>query len=105
MTRHRHKPGWQRFDVSDLPAMGLEPGLRGWRKQAGDGLLTVLVGNARREGWHMSISHPDRYPGWDEISEARYRFVPDEVSMVMHLPPRSEYVNLHETCFHLWEGK
>ena len=103
MTRHRHRPGWQRFDVSGLPPM--EPGLRGWQKQAGDGLLTVLVGNAPGEGWHMSISHPDRYPDWDEISEARYRFVPDEVSMVMHLPPRSEYVNLHETCFHLWEGK
>lgn len=52
-------------------------------------------------GWHMSISHPRRYPTWDEIADARYRFIPDHVTMAMLLPPRSEYVNLHETCMHL----
>lgn len=61
--------------------------------------------------WHMSISRIDRYPTWDEIKEARYRFVPDNVTMAMILPPRKEYVNLHPNCFHLhqiendWEVK
>jgi hypothetical protein len=53
--------------------------------------------------WHMSISHPGRYPTWDEIKEARYRFVPNEVTMGMILPPREQYVNLHPNCFHLHE--
>lgn len=51
--------------------------------------------------WHLSISHKDRYPSWDEIREARYRLVPDAVTMAMLLPPRAEYVNLHDHCFHL----
>jgi hypothetical protein len=53
--------------------------------------------------WHLSISHPDRYPTWDEIAEARYQLLPDEAFMVMILPPSAEYVNACETCFHLHE--
>jgi len=40
---------------------------------------------------------------WDEIVEARYRFIPDGVQVAMLLPPREQWVNVHETCFHLWE--
>ncbi len=53
--------------------------------------------------WHLSISHPRRYPRWDEIAHARYSVVPDEANMMMGLPPKREYVNIHENCFHLHE--
>lgn len=53
--------------------------------------------------WHLSISHPLRYPKWDEIKEARYRFLPADITVAMLLPPPSEYVNLHKNCFHLHE--
>ena len=53
--------------------------------------------------WHISVSHPHRYPKWDEISKARYDLIPNDHFMVMILPPREEYVNIHENCFHLWE--
>lgn len=53
--------------------------------------------------WHLSISHPDRYPDWDEIAEARYQLVPNEAMMVMVLPPAEQYVNICDTCFHLHE--
>lgn len=53
--------------------------------------------------WHMSISRTDRYPVWDEIRDARYDLLPDEITMGMLLPPKSEYVNLHPNCFHLHE--
>ena len=66
------------------------------------GVVRVLVG-IEPAGWHMSISTPNRYPTWDEIKQARYDFVPDEVTMAMILPPKSEYVNLHNFCFHLHE--
>lgn len=69
----------------------------------GTGGLTAIV--SRDEGlWHVSVSHPKRYPTWDELSSARERFVPDEITMAMYLPPRSEYVNLHDTCLHLWQA-
>jgi hypothetical protein len=58
---------------------------------------------AELELWHLSISHPDRYPSWDEIADVRYALVPDDVTMALLLPPRGEYVNAHEYCFHLWQ--
>lgn len=65
------------------------------------GLLAIV---SREDGrWHVSVSHPKRYPTWDEMASARERFTPDEVTMAMLLPPRGEYVNLHSTCLHLWE--
>lgn len=64
-------------------------------------------------GWHLSISHrqvdrsgqtrPGRYPTWEEIKEARYRFCPDDITMAMLLPPTEEFVNLHDTTFHLYQ--
>lgn len=52
---------------------------------------------------HLSISHPSRYPTWDEIHGARDRYLPAEATFAMLLPPPEEYVNVHPNCFHLWE--
>lgn len=53
--------------------------------------------------YHLSISHQARYPTWDEIAEARYKFLPDALTFAMVLPPKGEYVNVHENTFHLHE--
>lgn len=86
-------------------------GMRCWQKDLPDGHLSVFL--AREDGmWHMSISHrrdskagpvPGRNPTWPEIRDARYRFCPPDVTMAQLLPPLNEYVNHHETTFHLWE--
>jgi hypothetical protein len=108
------QPGtWQRLAA---PAMlrAAHPGARVWQRNVHDGHLSVIVGREPAgDGliWHLSISHrtneatpqPGRYPTWDEITEARYRFCPDDVTMAMLLPPKSEYVNVHATTFHLWQ--
>lgn len=60
-----------------------------------------LIGGSRK--WHLSISHPHRHPIWDEIKEARYQLLPDAITMGILLPPKGEYVNIHEHCFHLFE--
>jgi hypothetical protein len=52
---------------------------------------------------HMSISHPSRYPNWDEIAAARYRLIPTDRDAVMVLPPEDEYINHHEFCFQVYE--
>jgi hypothetical protein len=101
------RTGWQLVPV---PKMLLEqlPNIKGYQKNVEDGHLSVLVG-PEPYGFHMSISHrtddlkPGRYPTWDEITEARYEFCPSQMTMVMFLPPKEEYVNVHETTFHLWE--
>ena len=65
--------------------------------------LRVIVAWHPGHGWHLSISHPSRYPVWDEIRDARYELLPDACTMAMLLPPRAEYVSLHPNCFHLHE--
>jgi len=71
------------------------------------GECSIFVGTIREEdnhdfvGWHISISHPSRYPTWDEVAYARYQLVPDNVVMAMILPPRSEYINIDANCFQL----
>lgn len=63
---------------------------------------TVIISN---DGGmlHLSISHPLRNPTWEEIRNVRYKFLPDEKTFAMLLPPKNEYVNVHQYCFHLWE--
>jgi hypothetical protein len=53
--------------------------------------------------WHLSISCKSRYPTWDEIHDARYALLPNDITVAMILPPKEEYVNLHPNCFHLHE--
>lgn len=66
--------------------------------------LSVLVSKDSGR-WHLSIAHPRRYPSWDEVHAARYEFIPDEIYMMMGLPPKAVYVNVHDHCFHLWEAQ
>ena len=94
----------------------MEPGTKAYQADAENGgHLTAFVSRSLDAGWHVSISHrwgilgpggrpiPGRYPTWDEIKDARYRFVPDAVTMALYLPPRAEYVNIMDTCFQLFE--
>ena len=55
--------------------------------------------------WHLSISCKNRFPTWQEIHQARYDLIPNEAMMAMILPPKEQYVNLHENTFHLYEIK
>jgi hypothetical protein len=95
------------------PTQALPGTHRAYRSASGCGIIVGIeparaapVGiwvPAELELWHLSISHPERYPTWDEIADARYELVPDEVTMALLLPPRGEYVNAHPNCFHLWQ--
>ncbi|MFI4977566.1 MAG: hypothetical protein ACHQC8_02645 [Solirubrobacterales bacterium] len=101
---------WHVAGIPDMMRAVLAPGTMAYQREVHDGHLSVLV-SREPHGWHLSISHrtnemrprPGRYPTWDEVADARYRFIPDEVTMAMLLPPREQYVNLHETTFHLNE--
>uniref|UniRef100_UPI003F49152D DUF7694 domain-containing protein n=1 Tax=Promicromonospora sp. CA-291202 TaxID=3240016 RepID=UPI003F49152D len=70
-----------------------------------DGTLHAVVTH-EPQGWHVSVSFSGamlRLPTWDELKDARYRFVPDRAHMAALLPPRAEWVDIHPTCLHLWE--
>jgi len=68
------------------------------------GECTVIV-SVDAGHWHMSISHQIRYPTFDEIRNARYQFLPNNITVAMLYPPKEEYINVHNNCFHLWEIK
>lgn len=105
---------WTPIELTPEAAAAVGPGVAAYQRDLSDGHLTVLV-SANDDGrWHMSISHrrdsksgpvPGRNPTWTEIRDARYLFMPPELTVAMLLPPKEEYVNLHGTTFHLWEVK
>ena len=82
----------------------LQPGTRQFKM----GRALILISPPVEEvgmGWHMSISHPDRYPTWDEVAKAWYELIPDadnrEGSML--LPKREDYISIHNFCFQVHE--
>lgn len=55
------------------------------------------------EGWeHVSISLPDRCPSWAEMCRIKALFWDDEDAVMQLHPPRSDWVNNHQFCLHLW---
>lgn len=67
-----------------------------WRAQ-----LFVIASDGA--GWeHVSVSNPVRTPTWEEMSFIKQTFWGDEDCVVQFHPPKSEYVNQHPFCLHLW---
>ena len=105
-TRTRQfREGWTEIEL--MPGLPFTEGTKSWRK----GNLKVLYSPKEFHTeqdlgggyWkHLSISHPRRHPFWDEILDARYAFFDDDETVIQIMPPKSEYVNLHPNCFHLW---
>lgn len=57
-------------------------------------------------GWeHVSVSYRKRTPTWDEMCKVKEMFWNDDETVVQYHPPKSEYVNIHEYCLHLWRKK
>jgi hypothetical protein len=63
----------------------------------------VFVMSGDGLGWeHVSVSRKDRCPTWDEMCQIKDLFWDDTDCVVQYHPPRSEYVNNHPYCLHLW---
>jgi hypothetical protein len=75
----------------------------------------ALTGEARRirciasdgAGWrHVSVSFgavSKSAPSWDLMCKIKDLFWDDEDCVVQFHPPKSEYVNNHAGCLHLWQ--
>lgn len=66
--------------------------------------LSIILGTLNGL-YHLSISHPDRYPTWDEVAYIRYELTPSDIDMVMFLPKKEDYINIHNFCFQLHQLK
>ncbi len=90
--------------------------LRAWQEQLGAaarpptfykrGLLSAALNREPLgrgpERWHISVSHRDRVPTWEELVGAAHELRPG-VGFVVSIPPRSLWMNVHPHVLHLVE--
>jgi hypothetical protein len=54
-------------------------------------------------GWeHVSVSGERHPPNWEEMCFVKDLFWEDEECVMQLHPPKSNYVNYHPHCLHLW---
>lgn len=74
--------------------------------QANGRTLAVIAVDGEGTGWeHVSVSLPDspkKCPSWAEMCLVKALFWGDEECVVQFHPAKSEYVNHHPGCLHLW---
>ena len=62
---------------------------------------TVIASNGC--GWeHVSVSNEKHIPSWKVMCKIKELFFDDEETVIQFHPPKSEYVNIHPNCLHLW---
>lgn len=52
--------------------------------------------------WHLSASC-NHVIGYYELKELRYNFLPNSIYAAQIFPPREEFINIHENCYHLYQ--
>ena len=64
---------------------------------------TSGAGSEEAEWWeHVSVSLKHRCPNWQEMCFVKDLFWSEDELVVQFHPPRSDYVNHHPYCLHLW---
>lgn len=68
------------------------------------GMLVLVSEDATPHGalLHVSVSYADRNPTWAELVDVKEQFFGD-IDVMMVLPKRADYVNIHHHTFHLWQ--
>jgi hypothetical protein len=62
-----------------------------------------IVASSASMGWeHVSVSLVDRCPKWQEMSFVKGLFWDDEEAVMQLHPPKSDHVDYHPHCLHLW---
>lgn len=80
--------------------MAAEDGMNGWITLRGKMFMFVASFGG---GWdHVSISMRNRCPSWDEMCEIKDIFFEPEECCVEYHPAKSDYVNMHPFCLHIW---
>lgn len=64
----------------------------------------VLAKFTRALNWeHLSISFKNKLPSWNCMQEMKEIFWEDEEVCFQLHPAKSEYINNHEYCLHIWK--
>lgn len=68
-------------------------------------LMVIVSGHLEADGkrWvHVSFSRPHKLPSWEDIRRVKDTFIGPERLAIQVFPPEAQYVNIHQTCLHLW---
>ena len=69
----------------------------------GDEIILHVIATCEPDGWdHVSVSLNDRCPTWDEMCFIKALFFEDEDLCIQFHPKKSEYINAHAYCLHIW---
>lgn len=60
--------------------------------------------DGEKEWEHVSVSLPNRCPTWEEMCYIKDLFWDETQTVVQFHPPKSEYINNHRYCLHLWRN-
>jgi hypothetical protein len=94
----RVREGYWGTTDSDLMGMFFVMGPRGVK------LKIMSSGVDHEYNWeHVSVSIEWRTPNWAEMCFVKDLFWDEDECVVQYHPPRSEYVNHHPNCLHLWK--
>lgn len=64
-------------------------------------LLVIIASDG--EGWeHVSVCMKNRTPNWREMCYVKDLFWDEEDCVIQYHPPKSDYINNHPNCLHLW---
>lgn len=56
-------------------------------------------------GWeHVSVSSKNRIPSWEVMCKIKELFFEDDEVVIQYHPKKSEYINNHKNCLHLWRA-
>ena len=85
------------------PTLGLGDGNNGFFVFHRDGVTFHCIASDGM-GWeHVSVTlNKKRTPTWDEMCMLKNLFWDEDDCVVQYHPPKSEYVNNHPHCLHLW---
>lgn len=65
-------------------------------------LASVQVYHDKNAWLHVSMSHHDRLPTYEEMQKVKDVFVGRNNKAIQVFSPASEHVNVHPYCLHLW---
>jgi len=93
----------------DLKKLGLNQATRdgflenrGWYHEPSDFAVAASIDDTRFGPLlHVSMSHGDHDPSWEEIKLVKAAFFPRDCDAMMMLPREADWVNIHSHTFHL----
>ena len=95
--RKKHPAGWPHEKGDDF----------GWfeipTKIGGPVICIQVSPGFMAKGWeHASVSLAMRCPTWEEMCMIKDLIWTEDQTVVQFHPPKSDYVNNHKYCLHLW---